>query len=119
MGTSHIGPLLAWLLAIWLAGLALVLIVKGMGFLRGLRELISSDLGAVAAGRIDPARVQLAMVTIFAAVVFVANAWRAIFGPVHVMPDIPDGLLTLVAGSHAIYLSGRVGRSLNNPKEGE
>jgi hypothetical protein len=119
MGMAQLASILGWLLAVWLGGLALVLIVKGVAFLDALRHLVVSDLGSAVAGRMDPERVQLAAVSAFAAAVFVYRSWRAITGPVHVMPDIPDGLLTLVAGSHAIYLSGRVGRGLNNVKGGE
>lgn len=118
MATAQIGSMLGWLLAVWLAALALVLIVKGLTFLRGLRQMIASDLSAAQAGRIDPERVQLAAVSALAVVVFAIQAWRAVVGPDHSMPDIPDGLLTLVAGSHAIYLSGRAGRGINTRREG-
>ncbi len=119
MGTSQIVAILGWLMAAWLAGLALVLIVKGLGFLRGLRDMVASDLNAAANGRVSPDRVQMAAVSAFAAIVFVVRAYHAVCGPDHRMPEIPDGLLTLVAGSHAIYLSGRVGRAHTIPPEGE
>jgi hypothetical protein len=117
MGMAQAISLLGWSLAVWLAALALILCIKGAAFLDALRHLISSDLDSVSKGRIDPARVQLAAVTALAAVIFIVRAWHAITGPDHRMPEIPDGLLTLVTGSHAVYLSGRVGHSLISRRE--
>lgn len=103
--------LLAWLAA--LAALAVWKLTRRADLLTGF--LVNDPRNAGQRGRAEPDRVQLMVA--FALVVGgylleVARTLAAADGAVVHMPDAPESILTMLAGSQAIYVSGKLARSL-------
>jgi len=114
-------PPLAYLaergLLFWLAALALVV---GWGCVTGrinLAGMLAHDTRDQADQRPAPDRVQLLVSFIFAVVAYARLALATTQGsdaslPTH-LPEAPNELVLLFAGSHSIYLAGKFRRSLS------
>ena len=60
--------------------------------------------------RPSPERVQLLLMFLFALVAYARLALNAAHGPS--LPEVPNELLVLFAGSNGIYLSAKLGRTI-------
>jgi len=102
-------------LLLWLAAMALIV---GWRCLTGdinLSGVLAHDSKDLAEGRPAPERVQLLLGFAFALVAYARLALSAqdLDGtlPVH-LPEVPTELMLLFAGSHSIYLAGKLGRTI-------
>ncbi len=89
----------------WLALLALVIAIR---ILRGdipLDGLLSSGSGGV-----DPERVQSLLVFGFVLVAYVSE-FAGLPSGAKALPEVPNSLLALLAGSNGVYLSGKIART--------
>jgi hypothetical protein len=96
----------AFALIAWLGLLARVIALR---MLRGdmpLTGLLSSS----AEGGIDPERVQSVLVVGFAVLLYLTEFVRLPAGAA-MLPEVPQSLLVLLAGSNGVYLSGKIART--------
>lgn len=97
--------ILATGLQLWLAVLA---VIVAMRVLRGggIAEMVTTRKG----GGIDPDRVQSLLIFLFAAGTLIVGAFDP-EAPRASLPDVPDAVIVLLAGSNGLYLAGKVARS--------
>ena len=89
------------------------LLLGGLAFVVGYR-LLSGPINTAgllrdksAANDLSPVRVQLLLFTLLGAGSYLALTLDAIEAAKPALPDVPDELLLLVGGSHAVYLGGK------------
>lgn len=112
MQVAFVGRMLEWGVVAWLAatmGFVLFQIMRG-------RILMKDALSSSAGGDAELHRIQLILVTLGAAGVYIAKAVAQPVGSG--LPDIPTALLVVLAGSNAAYLGGKINNTLN-PKSDE
>ncbi len=116
MTVVDLGIVLQWGLLAWLAGLATIVCYRQLlGPTRPHGFLVTTP-GAVGGGSAQPERVQLLAVFLIAVAGYglqVIEALGRATEPLTVMPDVPDALLATLAGSQAVYLSGKFTRTLH------
>ena len=112
-------PPLAYLaekgLLFWLAAMALVVAWRCLDGSINLAGMLAHDIRDQADQRPAPDRVQLLVSFIFAVVAYARLALATTQGsgaslPTH-LPEAPNELVLLFAGSHSIYLIGKFRRS--------
>lgn len=99
----QLGEYLATGLIVWMAAIIALVALKMLTGKIPLRGLLS----AVPGGAIDPTRVQSASVFLIVIGGYALNGLNAVSTGAP-MPDVPESLLVLLAGSSGIYLSGKV-----------
>ncbi len=105
--TGLLARVVEYALAGWLGLLALVIAIR---ILRGDIPL-NGLLSTTDAGGINPERIQSLLV-----VGFVFGAYLMEFfgagSSTRSLPDVPESLLVLLAGSNGLYLSGKIARNM-------
>lgn len=116
MSVGPIPDLLSVVLAVWLAGLAAVVLLAMLSGRVWLSGLFTSDIdGDGVADEFHPERVQLLLMSIFGIAgyaIMTMNAVSASTAAVKVLPDVPEELVMLLGASNTFYLSGKFGRTL-------
>jgi hypothetical protein len=98
-----------WALVAWLGAMAALVGYRLLWGGRPLLGLLSNE------GRsVDPERVQALLVVLFVAGAYIVTAMGADHSS-RTMPDLPEGLLALLAGSEGLYLGGKLARSARGP----
>ena len=116
MDHAAISRILEGGLLVWVGALALVLSYRILTQRVPTRGFLNLEIQGRSTGRLAPDRVQLLAAFAVALAGYAFHALAA--GPPHIdaasglpsMPEVPQSLLVLFAGSHAIYLSGKLGR---------
>lgn len=109
---STLAHFISFLMLGWLAALAAIVIGKaffGTGRYQGFLESVQSRDGETS---VDPERVQLLAVFLGATALYVLEAIRTVAnGPAISLPEASEALTIALAGSNALYLSGKLVRS--------
>ena len=101
---NTLAQLCGYALLTWLIVLGLVI---ALGMLRG--DIPLQGLLTTTGGQIDPERVQSLLVSLFVLGTFIVQVVRS---PSHgSLPEIPESLVVLFAGSNGLYLSGKIART--------
>src|SRR5205814_10692473 len=87
-----------WFMLAWLSALAVLIAYRVLTGQIALQGLLTMD-----GQRFSPERLQLLLLTVGALVIYAEEALAN-----KKMPDVPDGLLTLLVGSHVLYLGGTI-----------
>ena len=114
---GHIAGVAEWGLLGWLAAIALLVGYRCLHGGIGLAGILAHDEHHHAQARPAPERVQLLLMFLFALVAYARLALKAAPDS-HDLPEVPSELLVLFAGSHTIYLSGKLTRALHSRKRG-
>jgi hypothetical protein len=93
-----------WLLVGWLALLAAAVLYRGWAAGISITDLLRSSSSLDAS--FDPERIQNLALFLFVLGGFVLTALRGF--PTKSLPEIPETLLVLLAGSNGAYLTGKV-----------
>lgn len=102
--------LMVWGLSGWLAAIAILVAYRCLNGGVGLAGMLAQDTQGQAEGRPTPERVQLLVMFLIALIGYAKIALEAkVTGK---MPEVPPELMALLAGSHGIYLSGKLTRVL-------
>lgn len=114
MGVSALAPVLQGGLQLWLLGLAVVVAMKL--FLQGdrLSGLLAAGPRAPADQSLLADRLQLLVMSLFAAGWYLLDVSRAVAAsphPLTAMPPVDSTLLAILTGSQSVYLAGKVGRA--------
>lgn len=104
--TQLLAEIVKFALIGWLGVLALVLAVR---ILRG--DIPLTGMLSTSGRRIDPERVQSLLVIGFVFAAYITQF--AASTELRALPEVPDSLLVLLAGSNGIYLSGKVARTVS------
>ena len=113
MGLAEISALTEWGLLCWLGAMALLVLYRCLNGGISLSGILAQDAEHNAQGRPSPERVQLLAMFLFALVAYAKLALEAAHGHVLTsLPDVPNELLVLFAGSNGIYLSAKLGRTI-------
>ncbi len=104
--TGLLAKAVEFALITWLVLLALVI---ALGILRG--DIPLNGLLSTGGSGIDPERVQSLAVV---AIVFGGYLMEVVGAPsgARTLPEVPESLLLLLAGSNGLYLSGKVARTV-------
>lgn len=96
-----------WVITVWLAALAAII---GFRLLNGQISMVG--LLRTATGQpVDPERVQLLMGTLFGVAYYAGICMqRVTTDPTLGLPNVPDTVLILLAGSQSLYLGGKITR---------
>lgn len=99
---------LGTLLLVWLGALGALLAYRTLTGQLSATGLLAHDLSDQSETT-TPERLQLLVAFLFALGGYVVHALHAPGTPTS-LPEVPNALLVLLGGSHAIYLSGKLGR---------
>ena len=103
--THVVAQAFGWCLLAWIGALALAIAFR---ILRG--DIALYGLLSAGGQRFDPERVQS-----FAVFIFVIGGYllHALYTPGqhNTLPDIPESLLVLLAGSNGVFLAGKIART--------
>jgi len=103
-----------WGLCGWLIAIVFVVLNRCLNGGIGLSGMLAENAQAQTDGRPAPERVQLLVMFLIALIGYAQIALRAKVGKE--MPAVPPELMVLLAGSHGIYLSGKLTRALLHNK---
>jgi len=92
--------LLRYGLLLWLAALVVPIVYRLLNGGINVSGMLAQDVEGRDRGDAPPERVQFIVGILFA--------------PLKALPEVPQNLLLLFGGSHVIYLSGKLGRTLRN-----
>ena len=113
MGLAEIATLTERGLLCWLGAMALLVLYRCLtgGIL--LSGILAQSAEDNAQRRPSPERVQLLLMFLFALVAYARLALNAAHGhALASLPEVPNELLVLFAGSNGIYLSAKLGRTI-------
>ena len=94
------GQFLGWAISVWLATVAALIFYQTLTGRISLKGLFTVD-----GKRFAPERLQLFIVAVITLGAYLQGALSATE-----MPDISPELIALFAGSHAVYLGGKIAR---------
>ena len=109
-----LGTAMLWGLGGWFVAIAAVIAYRCLNGGIGLTGILAHDGEAQADHRPAPDRIQMLVMFIFALVAYARLALTTAAS--HCMPPVPPELVALLAGSHGIYLSGKLTRALKGKK---
>ena len=110
MGLAEIATLTERGLLCWLGAMALLVLYRCLTGGIALSGILAQSAEDNAQRRPSPERVQLLLMFLFALVAYARLALNAAQGPS--LPEVPNELLVLFAGSNGIYLSAKLGRTI-------
>lgn len=116
MGWNLAVDLLRYGLLLWLGALAVAIFYRMLDGRVNLTGLLAQDAAGAQKGDTPPERIQFIVGIFFAVFVYVLQALTAMHGskPLTALPEVPQNLLLLFAGSHVVYLSGKLGRTIRS-----
>jgi len=93
-----------WFLVGWLTALALLVLYRVLSGRIALVGLLTMD-----GQRHSPERLQLLLFTLGALAIYIGQALvTGQSATIKSLPEVPDWVLPLLLGSHALYLGGRI-----------
>jgi len=110
-----LGTAMLWGLGGWFVAAAGLIGYRCLNGGIGLNGMLAHDGEAQADHRPAPDRIQMLVMFLFALVAYGRLALTAATS--HSMPPVPPELVALLAGSHGIYLSGKLTRALQGRKK--
>jgi hypothetical protein len=93
-------------LQLWLAALALILLLRLLRGEASITEMLMTHRG----GGFAPDRVQGLLISLFAVGTLIVQAFRP-DAPQASLPDVPEAIVVLLAGGNGLYLAGKVART--------
>lgn len=100
----------------WLAAMAFLVIYRCLSGGISLSGMLAHDIGQSEGGFPAPERVQLLVMFLIALAAYARHALAVTQAPgappPAQLPDVPNEMLALFAASNAIYLSGKLGRTI-------
>lgn len=108
--------LLRFGLLFWLGTLVVATVYRLLNGGINVSGLLAQDVEGRDRGDTPPERVQFIVGILFAVLAYALQVLSQMHGtvPLKALPEVPQNLLLLFAGSHVIYLSGKLGRTLRN-----
>jgi hypothetical protein len=88
----------SWYFVAWLTAVAALILYRLLSGQIALDGLLTMD-----GQRFSPERLQLLLVTLAALAIYAEEALAN-----QKMPEVPDGLLPILVGSHVLYLGGKI-----------
>jgi hypothetical protein len=92
------GYVLGWFLPAWLSAVMILIVYRILTGRISLRGLLTTD-----GDRFSPERLQLLLITFATLAAYLENAVS-----INAMATLPNELVVVLAGSHALYLGGKI-----------